>query len=410
MATLSGIRRVVSSSWRRPPSVYSTHDGGPRHTTWLEHFFDLVFLVAVGELSHLFSADVTPVEFASFVGLFLLFWYTWLGFSYYADEFDTDDLVHRVGMVAFMFTVIVLSVTIDDVVRGDSAPFAMTYLVLRLLLIGMYARAWMNIPELHTFLTDLIAVNAVSAGVWAMSLSVAEPTRFVVWALAFVIGIAGTFGIYVGIDRIPTQISHLPERFVLFTIIVLGEMILVVAVGTADTAWQVASAFTALDGFLIAVLLWWIYFTYVDDGAFDHMLRSIRGPWTRARESLFIYLFGHFFVFLGIVVSGVGIKLAITAAAAGLQLGGNGRFMLCGGVCLYLLGCMTCDRVTPGSVHAHVLLARSSVGALIGFLGISGHTAEPLVLTSLILLSLAGLVAFEAIHPHAATLVDRAGR
>ena len=50
--------------------------------------------MVVAELSHLLSAEIALSGFVSFVGLFRLVRYTWLGFSYYADEFDTDDLLH----------------------------------------------------------------------------------------------------------------------------------------------------------------------------------------------------------------------------------------------------------------------------------------------------------------------------
>ena len=59
--------------------------------------------MVVAELSHLFSAEMALSGFVSFFGLFRLVRYTWLGFSYYVDGFDTDDLLYRIvhGQVIF---------------------------------------------------------------------------------------------------------------------------------------------------------------------------------------------------------------------------------------------------------------------------------------------------------------------
>lgn len=135
---------------------------------------------------------------------------------------------------------------------------------------------------------------------------------------------------------------------------------------------------TALFGFLVAVLLWWLSFARVDDHAFDRMLRSIRGPWTGARETLFVSQFGHFFVYLGIVVVGVGLEHAIHAAVALEPLGGSERVLLCSGVCIFLVGYAACDRVTPGSTDRQLLLGRALAGALLALLGAGGHGLGPL--------------------------------
>ena len=86
------------------------------------------------------------------------------------------------------------------------------------------------------------------------------PGRYVLWGVA----LASEYSLPVMFRRfhaaIPVSTSHVPERFALFTIIVLGETIVAVALGTAGSDWALASAFAGTFGFLAAAALWWIYF------------------------------------------------------------------------------------------------------------------------------------------------------
>ncbi|WP_336360803.1 low temperature requirement protein A [Haladaptatus sp. ZSTT2] len=175
---------------RRPPTLYNRE--GDRHATWLELFFDLVYVVAVAELGGLLHENHSLTGFLGFAGLFVIVWWTWLGFSTYADQFDTDDIVHRVGMVAVMFGVIVLTGTIPSALHGGSFAFALAYLLLRTLYIGMYFRVWLNVPEYRQFSAFVIGSTTLSASVWAVSLFFPEPTRFAIWGLSFVVSIVLT--------------------------------------------------------------------------------------------------------------------------------------------------------------------------------------------------------------------------
>jgi low temperature requirement protein LtrA len=63
-----------------------------RRATWLELFFDLVFVAAVSQLANALAAEPTTTRFFEFLGLFVPVWWAWMGFTFYANRFDTDDL------------------------------------------------------------------------------------------------------------------------------------------------------------------------------------------------------------------------------------------------------------------------------------------------------------------------------
>ena len=88
-------------------AVYSEPEDSLHHATRLELFFDLVFIVAVAELGSLLHENLSVVGLTEYAGLFVLVWWAWLGFSYYADLFDTEDLFSKLALVVVMFGVIV---------------------------------------------------------------------------------------------------------------------------------------------------------------------------------------------------------------------------------------------------------------------------------------------------------------
>src|SRR5947209_11305313 len=58
--------------WFRPPRLRTaTGEAERRHATWLELFFDVVFVVAIAELSHQLVIDHSFFGFLRFAGLFI---------------------------------------------------------------------------------------------------------------------------------------------------------------------------------------------------------------------------------------------------------------------------------------------------------------------------------------------------
>ena len=103
---------TMPSRLHDPPRLRTLDDEDERHATWLELFFDLVFVVAVAQLADGLAADPSVHGFLVFAGLFVPVWWAWVGYTFYADRFDTDDRLHRILMIAGMFGVAVLA-TVD---------------------------------------------------------------------------------------------------------------------------------------------------------------------------------------------------------------------------------------------------------------------------------------------------------
>jgi low temperature requirement protein LtrA len=374
------------------PTLYAPRTEGGRHATWLELFFDLVFVLAIAELARYFHDHLSVGGFLGFVFLFLPVWLVWSNFSYYADLFDAEGAAYRVTMLAAMLFSIALAVNVHGALDGGSAGFAAAYVALRVLLVGLYAWAWRYVEETSSLVSWHIAGFSAGALIWVLSLLVTEPARYWMWALGLLVEIATPIlAQFVVLEEAPVQISHLPERFGLFTIIVLGESIVVTGLGVADTEWAVSSVLVAALGFAVVGCLWWLYFDHVlDELAVE---RAYTGG---VRELLigFAWAYGHLAIYIGLATIAVGIELAI-GGAMDPGLGSATRAALCGGVALYLLAVSVLHPLSPQSFPKQALSARLGVAALALALAVVGSALSPLVLVGLLALALAGLTAFE---------------
>lgn len=96
-----------------------------RHATWLELFYDLVFVAVVSQLSENLDHDISLMGLLSFVALFIPVWFAWLGATFFATRFGTDDLVHRILTLLQMMGAAAMAVNVSHGLGETSAGFAL---------------------------------------------------------------------------------------------------------------------------------------------------------------------------------------------------------------------------------------------------------------------------------------------
>ncbi len=288
-----------------PPRLRTieTDDEAERKATWFELFFDLVFVVTIAELGNALASEPTIGGFLRFAALFVPVWWAWAGFTFYADRFDTDDLVYRLlGLVA-MFAIAALATGVHDAFRGDVTVFVLAYVAARVVLVMLYARdrrhARAGAVDRDVLRSRLLGRCAALARVARRAVAVALRRLGAVLAVELVAPVYG----WRLLPGVPIDPVHMPERFGLLTIIVLGESILAVVLGVSGTSWETASAVAATGGFVLAAALWWTYFDFLDAS----MVR-------RNNAAGLAYMYAHLPLTLGIASLGAGVKLAVLAA------------------------------------------------------------------------------------------------
>jgi len=367
-----------------PPRLLTTHEVGERRATWLELFFDLVFVVAITQLSHELVLHHSTAGFLRFAGLFIPVYVAWQGYMAYATRFDTDDLAFRVAYFAAMLAVAAMAVLIDDVARGvNSAGFAVAYVVLRSIMLALYWRAWRAVPDARPLIRFYGAGYGAGVAVWLASLAVGTPVRYVVWGLALTLELSLPPLSTQLHRRIPTSARHRPERWALFTLIVLGESVVAVAVGVSGASWRVSSASTAVLGFAAVAAIWWLYF----DRQADIVLRG-------STMSIVVYSYAHIPLLMGLAGMSAGLRVLIERARED-QLGTGGAVALLGGVVLYLAALIATRTVTvSGSRRLGITLKLAAAALTLGLLGAEA-SLPPVALAGGLALVLAAVVFVE---------------
>lgn len=371
--------------WLVPPRLRTIADEAEvRRATWLELFFDLVFVVAIAELSHQLAVDHSAEGFLRFAGLFVPVWVAWQGYSFYADRFDTDDLVFRLAYFAAMLAIAAMAVLIPDVAHGEAgAGFAVSYVVLRSIMLGLYARAWRAVPEARSLIRFYGTGYALSVVIWTASLGVDTPLRYVMW------------GIGLGVDlsmpplstrihrRVPTSGRHAAERWALFTMIVLGESVVVVALGTAGSEWGLESAVAAAVGAAAVASIWWLYF----DRQETVVLRG-------GTPAVVIYSYAHLPLLMGLAATSAGLTLLIERAGD-QELGAGASVAYLGGVGLFLVSLVVTRSVTITGPHRLGVSLKLGVAAIVLVLIAFQSAVPPLLLAGVLAVTLAALVIAE---------------
>ena len=314
----------------RPPQL-RTDDN--RSASRLELFFDLAFVLVVAELAKALREDVTVHGFVVFAGLFATVWWSWVSSTLYANRFDHDDVVYRVYKLASMAAVVGLAASASEATEKQFLAFVVCQLVLRALLLLQYRRAHVHVPEARPITRLYLFGAAAGAGLWAVSLAVPRPAAFAFWAAAVLAEALVPLLATRSRTDLPLHAEHLPERFALFVILVLGEPVAGVAHGLYDAKWTGAALPVAVLAFVLAAALWWSYFDLA--GARAKKLLDEDGEST-SRHAYDVYVFGHLPLTLALATVGAGLELAVVEAAAGEVPTGT-RLLVAGGVAVYLV-------------------------------------------------------------------------
>jgi len=325
----------------RPPDLRT---GEERSASRLELFFDLAFVLVIAELAIGLREDVTLAGMLEFAGLFTVVWWAWISSTLYANRFDHDDVVYRLYKLGGMAAVIGLAACATDATGERFGVFVGCQLLLRAMLLLQYHRAYRHVSAARPVARLYLIGAAVGALLWAVSLIVPRPVGLALWAAAVLFeALVPLLATRHSVD-VPLHVEHLPERFALFVILVLGESVAGIAHGLYDATWTPAAIPVALLSFVLAAALWWGYFDIAGARA-KRLLNDVGGE--RSDRSHDVYVFGQLPLTLALATVGAGIELAVVESAEGEVPAGT-RLLLAGGVAVYLVAMALTDTGMSG--------------------------------------------------------------
>lgn len=257
---------MFAKSWWQKPELRTDEDEGrERRVSWLELFYDLVFVVVISEIAHVLSIQVSWAGVLAYILLFVPAWWMWIGGTYYNDRFETADVSHRLSTFLQMIPVAALAVFAHDGTGKNAVPFAVAYAAGRVVILALWLRGGWHNAEFQPVAYRYAVGFALSAVFWIASIFVDSPLRFGLWAIALTIDLITPLWTLRHQVKLPDlSSSHLPERFGLFTIIVLGEVVAGVVRGLAAIKdFTLQAGLTGVLGIALAFGLWWIYFDFI---------------------------------------------------------------------------------------------------------------------------------------------------
>ena len=169
----------------RLPSNLRTSD--PQSVTFVELFFDLVFVFAITQLTALTAHDLTPDGILRSILLGWLIWWAWTQFTWTLNPADTTHPGVRVVTLVATGVALVMAASVTRAFAEDALWFAVPYVLVRALGLGLQVGVDRErVDASHTVVIVWTALSMVGLALVLIG-AVADPSlRPWFWLLAIV--------------------------------------------------------------------------------------------------------------------------------------------------------------------------------------------------------------------------------
>jgi low temperature requirement protein LtrA len=183
------VEHIRFRRWWQPPRATSDQ-GAERRVSFLELFYDLVYVVIIAQLSHALAEQISVTGFLRFAFLFVIVWWAWFNGTIYHDLHGNNDIRTRVFTFVQMLTVAAMAVFAHNALGAGAVGFALAYTAFHLILTWLWWRSGVHIPG-HRSLSQPYAITfLITSLLFIVSILLPAPWRFVLWGLALAIDLA----------------------------------------------------------------------------------------------------------------------------------------------------------------------------------------------------------------------------
>lgn len=225
---VEGVVRQFRNWFWRPPRAHGEVVRN-RVVSPVELLYDLVYVVVIAQAAHTLAVDVSAVRFAQFAVIFGMIWVGWVNGSLYLDLHGREDGRTRSFVFVQMGILALLAVFTGGAATEDGPAFAFVYVAFLAVLTWL----WISVrrydaPEFMAVTRAYAIGMLASIAVILVSAFVSSEARLVLWALYSAGWIGGM--LILGwltreLEKGASPTHSTVERFGLYTIIVLGEVI-----------------------------------------------------------------------------------------------------------------------------------------------------------------------------------------
>ncbi|MFY1703071.1 low temperature requirement protein A [Micromonospora sp. WMMA1923] len=308
----------------------TTGSGGPvaaagatTRATFLELFFDLVFVFALTRISARAFSDLAletggNVGWAPVTGggktllLLLALWSVWQGTAWTTSRYDPYHSWLQTMVIVALFCSMVMGVAIPHAFSTTGLAFAVAYVAAQLsrpliLLLAVRVRRYRGLK-----LRMLVGYGCCAVP-WIVGALLPVPWRVILWAAALAAEyLWSRLGWPVpGLGRSTTnrwQVvgEHLAERYQQFFLIALGETVLVTGLAYSGGNYDLPRTAAFAAALVTSVLLWRIYFQRAGQILAEAVSKAAH-PATIGRSAADT----HLLMVIGVVATAIGYELSI---------------------------------------------------------------------------------------------------
>ena len=361
-----------------PPRLHSAAHDEERRVTWLELFYDLVYVATLIQLGNSLSEDVSLAGFLRFVIVFAPIWWAWTGMTFYLNRFVVDDLRHRALIYLQIVAIFLLGISLEGAFGDLKTQFVLAYVAVRLVQVVLYVRTWEHEPATRPLTQRYVLSYLAGIAIWIVSAFLPMPYAAGLWllGLGIEIGTAVTPGTRRLVSSLPPDVSHMRERYGIFVIIVLGESFIKTITYAAGTPVTIEIFIFSLFSVFVVFGLWWLYFHDVEE--------------TTIREGslpAFAWVYAHLPLTVGMTAFGVATKKLFQGLGEG-HLKPDYVLLLCGALALYALAVALIESATDQSdarlQDRYRVTFRLFIAAAAGCLALFGRDLAPTQLMAIV--------------------------
>lgn len=311
--------------------------------TFVELFFDLVFVFAVTQLTSLVVHDLSWSGVGRAALLFWLVWWAWTQFTWTLNLADTEHVLVRVPTLLATAVAFFMAQSVPDAFAGAGAWFAISYVAVRL--IGIAVQAWVIAGDQKTSISQWASWSMVGIILVLVGGLMGPEIRIWLWLGAFAFDILAAA--LAGRHRWVIEPGHFAERHGLIVIIALGESLIAAGAASAEADRDLTFALSVGGAVVATCALWWTYF-----GTLHSRLERLLGDQSELAVGKFardVFSFWHAVVVAGVISVAVAFEAAIAHPEDPLTTGAS--LALTGGVALFVGG-LAAAAMRGGAVDA----------------------------------------------------------
>jgi low temperature requirement protein LtrA len=261
------MNKIKSNLWWGPPEDFADRKN-ERKISWLELFYDLVYVAAIGQITQHIAVNPTWSTVSYSLLLFSLIFWSWVNGSQYYDLHGSEGIRTRVLTFWQMLSVAAVAITLESAFEGRHQGFAISFASIQILITYLWWSVGFFDPS-HRVFSKFYTTNYLIAFVLLIaSVFTSRATSTLLWILVLILDLTPPLTAARTVvtelkkhGQVFTASATIVERFGLFTIIVLAECILSTVTGISGIKEKDPAVWIAfLPAILISFLLWSLYF------------------------------------------------------------------------------------------------------------------------------------------------------